>query len=122
MNSTAKLLVEFLGTFFLCLVVALNVNAGVANLIAIGSILMVMVYAGGHISGAHYNPAVTLAVLIRGKIQLKEAALYWLVQLVAGASAALLATTVFGTSGAGTSAISSGTSAALVGEILGTFS
>ena len=39
-----------------------------ALLIAIGSVLMVMIYAGGHISGAHYNPAVTLAVLMRGKI------------------------------------------------------
>jgi aquaporin Z len=50
---------------------------------------MVMVYAGGHLSGGHYNPAVTLAVLVRGRIKLRDAAAYWMVQLGAGVLAAL---------------------------------
>jgi len=58
-----KYITEFIGTFFLVLVVALTGNA-----LAIGATLMVMIFAGGHISGAHYNPAVTLAVWIRGKV------------------------------------------------------
>ena len=63
-------IVEFIGTFFLVLVVGLTAGSpGAAAFapVAIGTILMVMVYMGGHISGAHYNPAVTLAVLMRGK-------------------------------------------------------
>ena len=120
MNAT-KLITEFIGTFFLCLVVALNANAGVANLIAIGSILMVMVYAGGHISGAHYNPAVTLAVLVRGRIATGEAIMYWVAQIIGGVVAALIAQSVFGSMGSGGSAMSMGTTPGLVGEILGTF-
>ena len=61
-----KYLTEFIGTFFLVLTIGLTVLP-LAPL-AIGSALMVMVYMGGHISGAHYNPAVTLAVFMRGKI------------------------------------------------------
>jgi aquaporin Z len=54
-------LTEALGTFFLVLVIGLTVATGSEFApIAIGSILMIMVYAGGHISGGHYNPAVTL--------------------------------------------------------------
>ncbi len=122
MNSTSKLITEFIGTFFLCLVVALNANAGIANLLAIGSVLMVMVYAGGHISGAHYNPAVTLAVLVRGRINMNEAIMYWVAQIVAAAAAALVASSVFRTAGDGVGAVSElGTMAALVAEILGTF-
>src|SRR3982074_1631797 len=60
-----KYIVELIGTFFLVLTVGacvVNPNGGVIAPIAIGSVLMVMVYAGGHISGAHYNPAVTVGV------------------------------------------------------------
>jgi aquaporin Z len=92
-----KLVVEFIGTFFLVLTIGLTVigadagtvAAGVAPL-AIGSALMVMVYAGGHISGAHYNPAVTLGVWIRGKCTTKEVIPYMLAQ-VAGAMVASMA-------------------------------
>jgi len=78
-------LVELIGTFFLVLVIGMT-----GNPIAIGVMLMVMVYMGGHISGAHYNPAVTIGVLIRGKIEMKDAVLYIISQLI-GASLAAFA-------------------------------
>ena len=65
-----KYLVEFIGTFFLVLTVGMSViEPGVGGLapLAIGSALMIMVYAGGHVSGGHYNPAVTFAVWLRGR-------------------------------------------------------
>lgn len=84
-----KYLTEFLGTFFLVLTIGLAVGAGSTFApLAIGSALMVMVYMGGHISGAHYNPAVTLAVFIRGKIEIKDAAIYWVAQILGGLAAA----------------------------------
>ncbi|HSX57913.1 MAG TPA: aquaporin [Candidatus Saccharimonadales bacterium] len=58
-----KYIVEFIGTFFLVLVVALS-----GNPIAIGSILMAMVYMGGYISGAHYNPAISTMLLLQKQI------------------------------------------------------
>jgi aquaporin Z len=80
-----KYLTEFIGTFFLVLVIGLT-----GDPLAIGAVLMVMVYAGGHISGAHYNPAVTLAVLIRGRISAGEAAGYMGSQVLGAIAAALL--------------------------------
>lgn len=86
-----KYIVEFIGTFFLVLVVGLSViepGAGMFAPIAIGCTLMVMVYAGGPISGGHYNPAVTLGVWMRGKCATKEVLPYMLVQILGGAAAA----------------------------------
>ncbi len=85
-------LVEFIGTLFLVLVIGLTVIDGVGTLapIAIGATLMVMVYAGGHISGAHYNPAVTLAVWLRGKCPAKEVAPYMVSQALGAIVAALV--------------------------------
>ena len=86
-------LVECLGTFFLVLVVGLTViapGAGAMAPLAIGAILMVMVYAGGHISGGHYNPAVTLAVWLRGKCDAKDVPSYMGAQVVGAVIAALL--------------------------------
>lgn len=88
-----KYLTEFIGTFFLVFTVGMSViepGAGALAPLAIGSALMVMIYAGGHISGGHYNPAVTLGVLIRGKIEIKDAVPYWISQFAAGIVAALL--------------------------------
>ena len=78
-------LMEFIGTMFLVLAVTLS-----GNPIAIGVMLMVMVYMGGHVSGGHYNPAVTLAVWIRGKIEAKDALAYWLSQVLGAFVAAWL--------------------------------
>ena len=80
-----KYLIEFLGTFFLVLTIALT-----GEPIAIGAILIAMVYMGGYISGAHFNPAVTMAVLVRGRIDVGTALRYMLVQVVGGLVAALV--------------------------------
>ncbi len=88
-----KYLVEFIGTFFLVLVIGLSVagiGAGAMAPLAIGMILMVMVYAGGHVSGAHYNPAVTLAVWMRGRCDTKDVPGYMAAQFLASILAALL--------------------------------
>jgi len=87
--TTRKLVVEFVGTFFLVFTVGASVRTGTSLApLAIGAVLMVMVYAGGHISGGHYNPAVTVAALVRGRIGGADAIMYWMAQLVAGLVAA----------------------------------
>lgn len=83
-----KYITEFIGTFFL--VFAAGLAGGTLAVLIIASTLMVMVFAGGHISGAHYNPAVTLAVLLRGKCSIKDAIAYWISQLIAAVAAALV--------------------------------
>ncbi len=87
-----KYLVEFIGTFFLVFVIGMTVIApGAGNLapLAIGATLTVMVYAGGHVSGAHYNPAVTVAVWLRGKCDTADVLPYWVAQIAGGVVAAL---------------------------------
>ena len=94
-----KYLAEFIGTFFLVLTIGCTVipgSAGVIPPLAIGAALMVMIFAGGHISGAHFNPAVTLAVFIRGKCDAKDVVPYWIAQIAAGVAAALTATFLVG--------------------------
>ncbi|NUP51201.1 MAG: porin [Catenulispora sp.] len=87
-----KFIVEFIGTFFLVLTVGSAVLGQIALApLAIGAVLMTMVYAGGHISGAHFNPAVTLAVHIRGRISRQDAVGYWVAQFAAGFVAAIVA-------------------------------
>ncbi len=88
-----KAAVEAIGTFFLVLTigqVVIEPGAGAFAPIAIGSALMVMIYAGGHISGGHYNPAVTLGVFLRGKAKVADLGWYWAAQ-VGGAVVAVLA-------------------------------
>jgi aquaporin Z len=89
-----KYLVEFIGTFFLVFTIGMTViDPGAGNLapIAIGAALMVMLYAGGHVSGAHYNPAVTIAVWLRGRCAAKDVPGYLIAQIAAAAAAAKLA-------------------------------
>jgi aquaporin Z len=89
--SARKLAVQFIGTFFLVLTVGASVRTGtVLAPVAIGAALMVMVYAGGHISGGHYNPAVTVAALVRNRIREGEAIGYCIAQLLGGVPAALV--------------------------------
>lgn len=88
-RASAKYAVEAIGTFFLVFTVGAAVGGGSTLApLAIGAVLMVMIYAGGHISGGHYNPAVTLAVLVRRRISMRDAAAYWSVQFGAGLLAA----------------------------------
>src|ERR1700752_3507319 len=117
-----KYIAEFIGTFFLVLTIGctgIGAPAGVIAPLAIGAVLMVMVFAGGHISGAHYNPAVTLAVLIRGRIKLNDALIY-MVSQVAGAIAAALIAGVFKEMPAEATQTLD-TTKALLAEVLGTF-
>lgn len=77
-----RYLTELIGTFFLVLTIGLAITGKVAfGELAIGSALMVMVYMGGHISGAHYNPAVSLAVMLRGKLSAFDFLPYVICQL-----------------------------------------
>ena len=88
-----KYLTEFIGTFFLVFTVGMTVmEPGIGPLapLAIGSALMIMVYAGGHVSGGHYNPAVTLAVWLRGRCATSDVMPYWVSQIIGAVAAAIL--------------------------------
>lgn len=89
----AKYLTEFIGTFFLVSTIGYTViapGAGDMAPLAIGATLMVMIFAGGYISGGHYNPAVTLAVYLRGRCPAMDVLPYWLAQLLGAGAAAVL--------------------------------
>ncbi len=95
-----KYVVELIGTFFLVLTVGCTViggGAGVIPPLAIGAALMVMVFAGGHISGGHYNPAVTFGAWLRGRCASGDVVPYWVAQL----AGALLAAAAVGALRAG---------------------
>jgi aquaporin Z len=97
-----KYIAEFIGTFFLVLTIGCTVIPGTPGVIpplAIGAVLMVMVYAAGHVSGGHLNPAVTLAVWVRGRCETKDVLPYWGAQVIAGILAALVAVFLVGKSG-----------------------
>ena len=118
-----KYIAEFIGTFFLVLTIGctgIGASSGVIAPLAIGAALMVMVFAGGHISGGHYNPAVTLGVLIRGKVKPADVVPYWVAQFVAAAVAALLTSKVL-RAGIPATAIMPKTGPALLAEFLFTF-
>ncbi|MBS1514312.1 MAG: aquaporin [Bacteroidetes bacterium] len=117
-----KYLTEFIGTFFLILTIGLSVFANsVIAPIAIGSALMVMIYMGGNISGGHYNPAVSLGVFMRGKMEAKDLIAYWIFQLLGGIIAAFVIFTF--TNKALAVAPGAGVESwkAVVAEVLGTF-
>jgi aquaporin Z len=117
-----KYIVEFIGTFFLVLTVGMCViKPDVGNFapLAIGSALMVMVYAGGHISGGHFNPAVTLAVWLRGKCASADVPGYIASQIMAGVVAAVVALFLKGNPDVNPGDLK--VLPALVAEFLGTF-
>ena len=122
MNTPRSWLAEFIGTVFLVLTIGCTVipsAAGVIAPLAIGGALMVMVYAVGHISGAHFNPAVTLAIFIRGRCEGKQLIPYWVAQLLASVAASLVAVYLVGKSG--TPMEIKNVSVAFVAEFLFTF-
>jgi aquaporin Z len=117
-----KYIAEFIGTFFLVLTIGCTVIPGTAGVIpplAIGAALMVMIFAGGHVSGAHFNPAVTLAVFVRGRCDAKDVAPYWIAQVAAGVAAAFVAVFLVGKSG--TPMVIANLPQAFVAEFLFTF-
>jgi aquaporin Z len=117
-----KYITELLGTFFLVFTVGCTVvgnGAGALAPLAIGSALMVMIFAGGHISGAHYNPAVTLGVWLRGKCETKDVPGYMVAQIV-GAMLAAFAVKYL-RAGAVIATMSPETVPALLAEFLFTF-
>ncbi len=92
-NLQQKLTTEFIGTFFLSLTIctaAVYGSAGDYAPFGIAATLMVMIYAGGHISGAHYNPAVTVSIYLRGACDKDEVLPYIASQLIAAVSAAIV--------------------------------
>jgi aquaporin Z len=108
-------LTEAIGTFFLVLTIGLTVLGGTDFApLAIGSALMVMVYMGGHVSGGHYNPAVSLAVMMRGKLEKKELVPYWVSQIVGAFVAAVVVYLIVGS----TFAPAPGDGASMLGALL----
>jgi aquaporin Z len=121
-TAVNKVAVEFIGTFFLVFTVGMAVlkpnDAGALAPLAIGAALMVMIFAGGHISGGHYNPAVSLAVFLRGKSTLVDLIAYVIAQVVAAIVAGLI---VLFIKGAPAEAMAPDVVKALVVEFLFTF-
>jgi len=95
-ESVRKYVTELIGTFFLVFTVisAVSTHADLAPL-GIGAVLMVMIFAGGHVSGGHYNPAVSIAVFVRGRLDSSDLAPYIVSQLVGAVLAALLGLWMF---------------------------
>src|ERR1700686_5141387 len=117
-----KYVAEFIGTFFLVLTIGCSVignGAGPLAPLAIGSALMVMIFAGGHISGGHFNPAVTLGVWLRGKCEATDVAPYMMFQIIGAVLAASVVKFLKG--GAAVTALQPATVPALLAEFLFTF-
>jgi aquaporin Z len=114
---------ELIGTFALVFTIGTAVlgKAGQLAPIAIGAALMVMVFAGGHISGAHYNPAVTLAVFLRGRLPKGDVLPYWAAQLVGAFLAAVAAHYITNHKGTATKFEGRDIGVALLAEFLFTF-
>ena len=88
---------EFIGTYFLVLTIGLTVLGGTPFApLAIGGSLMVMVFMGGHVSGAHYNPAVSIALAMRKKLPWAEVPPYLAAQLLGATVAALTVRAILG--------------------------
>jgi aquaporin Z len=121
-----KYLVEFIGTFFWMLTAILTVNnPSVSTLapLAIGGMVAAMVYAGGRISGAHFNPAISLAMVLRGKIEGREAGVYIFAQVLGAAVAAAIGSFLHSCGGEGAIVLHGNHDpvCALLAEFLGAF-
>lgn len=115
-------LTEFVGTTLFVLSIALVVVMGhpLAPL-AIGSALMVMVYMGGHISGGHYNPAVSLAAMMAGALPRNQLLPYWVAQVLGALTGAILARVIIGQTFAPAPGVGVSVAPALLAEVLYTF-
>ncbi|MFN0099530.1 MAG: MIP/aquaporin family protein [Gemmatimonadaceae bacterium] len=117
-----NMLTEFIGTFFLVLTIGLTVTAGSQFApLAIGAALMIMVYAGGHISGGHYNPAVSLAAMMRGALPSGQYVPYVLSQVSGALVASIAVFVITGKTFAPMPGVEATTMAALLVEVLYTF-
>ena len=91
--SLKKYTAEFIGTFFLvltiCMITFSKVSADIQP-IAIGLMLTALIYSKGFISGAQFNPAISLAFLLRGRMTIKEASIYTITHFAAAFAAALM--------------------------------
>jgi aquaporin Z len=117
-----KYLTEFIGTFFLVVTIGctgIAAGPGVIAPLAIASILMVMIYAGGHVSGGHYNPAVTLGAFMRGACPAADVAPYMAAQVLGALAAA--GTALFLRDGESVTALHAAMAPAFVAEFLFTF-
>jgi aquaporin Z len=117
-----KYIAELIGTFFLVLTIGCSVignGAGPLAPLAIGSALMVMIFGGGHISGGHFNPAVTLGVWMRGNCEAKDVVPYMMFQIVGAVLAALVVK--FFKAGTAVASLHPATIPALIAEFLFTF-
>ena len=118
-----KITTEFIGTFFLSLTICTAAVYGPAGEYApfgIAATLMVMIYAGGHISGAHYNPAVTVSIYLRGACEKDEVLPYIASQVIGAISAAIVVENLLFPDELSPVAIELGTDA-VVAELLFTF-
>lgn len=117
-----KYIAELIGTFFLVLTIGCTVIGGVAVApLAIGAVLMVMIFAAGHISGGHLNPSVTLAVWLRGKCAAKDVVPYWISQILGAVLAALAVKYLFAAKMVDVKAMQLAVGPALLAEFLFTF-
>lgn len=120
-----KYLVEFVGTtLFLTAILGAVLTQSALAPVGIGAALMVLVYAGGHISGAHYNPAVSVAVLVRGRLPVTDLLPYIAAQLLGALAAYLLSLGMYGDQLdrlSGGLDLSGTVFAALLGELVFTF-
>lgn len=115
-------LTEFTGTFFLVLTIGLCVISGTSFApLAIGSSLLIMVYMGGHISGGHYNPAVSLAAMMRGALDSKQLIPYWVSQILGAIVAAVVVFVIVGSTFAPAPGAQASTLGALLIEFLFAF-
>jgi aquaporin Z len=114
-----KYLTEFAGTFFFVFCIALAVDSGSTLApLAIGAALMTVVYMGGYISGGHYNPAVSLAVMLRGKLSGAELLPYWASQIFGGLLGAFVAAAAAGRTFAPAPAPTASVAAVLIVEVV----
>lgn len=113
---------EFVGTFFLVLTIGLSVLQSAETApIAIGAVLIALVYMGGHVSGAHYNPAASLGFLLLGGIGRTEMLIYWVIQVAAALAAAVAVALLTGATFAPAPGPGYSIGAALAAEFLFTF-